>query len=339
MPNLLYDGNTNTGGTAPVDALSPYFEGDTVTVLGWGDLEKTGYVFNNWNTVADGSGTTYMATDTFLMPATDVTLYAQWALYYTVTYDGNGSTGGTVPTDSTQYLDTAEVTVLANTGSLVKTGSIFKGWNTAANGTGTHYDPADTFNIAAANVTLYAEWAAVYGVTYNGNTNTGGTAPTDATLYETGATVTVLGNTGSLVKTGTVFGGWNTAADGTGTTYAPAATFAMASADVTLYAVWTDIPDNTVKTKAVNASTFTAKRVVTAADVVNGAITFDFQTLRDLAAVVTVASDADAVVTADIAVSYPAAGKVRVSGVGLVEDYVVSVFAAINSLDPVYKYS
>jgi len=58
-----------------------------------------------------------------------------------------------------------------------------------------------------------------------------------------------------------------------------------------------------------------------------------------LAAVVTVASDAGAVVVADLAVTYPAAGKVRVAGTGLVKDYVVSVFAAINSLDPVWKMS
>ena len=40
-------------------------------------------------------------------------------------------------------------------------------------------------------------------VTYNGNGNTGGTVPVDASSpYLQGATVTVLGNTGTLVKTG-----------------------------------------------------------------------------------------------------------------------------------------
>ena len=181
--------------------------------------------------------------------------------------------------------------------------------------------------------------ALYYTVTYDDNGSTGGSVPTDSNQYLDTATVTVLGNTGSLVKTGNVFAGWNTAADGSGTTYAPGATFAIDGADVTLYAIWTDIPDNTVTTKAINASTFTAKRTVTATDVVNGAITFDFQTLRDLAAVVTVVTDAGVVTVTDVAVSYPAAGKVRVSGAGLVEDYIVSVFAAINSLDSVYKYS
>ena len=47
-----------------------------------------------------------------------------------------------------------------------------------------------------------------YTVTYNGNGNTGGTAPTDANSpYAASSTVTVLGNTDSLVKTGYTFDG------------------------------------------------------------------------------------------------------------------------------------
>ena len=64
-----------------------------------------------------------------------------------------------------------------------------------------------------------------FNVTYSGNTNTGGTAPIDGNDYASGASVTVLGNTGGLVRTGYTFADWNTAANGTGTTYAPAATF------------------------------------------------------------------------------------------------------------------
>jgi uncharacterized repeat protein (TIGR02543 family) len=76
-----------------------------------------------------------------------------------------------------------------------------------------------------------------YGVTYDGNNATSGTVPTDATDYESGTTVTVLDNTGSLARTGYTFGGWNTKADGSGTDYAPGATFAISSS-VTLYAKW-----------------------------------------------------------------------------------------------------
>ncbi|MFH1454481.1 MAG: IPT/TIG domain-containing protein [Armatimonadota bacterium] len=83
-----------------------------------------------------------------------------------------------------------------------------------------------------------------YTVSYNGNSNTGGTVPIDRNNYEEGDTVTVLANTGTLIRIND--GGasyryirWNTAADGSGTDYNPAATFAMGSANVTLYAKWT----------------------------------------------------------------------------------------------------
>ena len=58
-----------------------------------------------------------------------------------------------------------------------------------------------------------------YSVTYNGNTNTGGSVPTDGNSYINGDTVTVLGNTGSLTRVGYTFAGWNTAADGSGASY------------------------------------------------------------------------------------------------------------------------
>jgi hypothetical protein len=76
---VTYDGNTNTAGTEPTDSNN-YEEDDDVTVLGAGTLAKTGYNFNNWNTAADGSGTTYAPSATFSMPAANVVLYAQWTL-------------------------------------------------------------------------------------------------------------------------------------------------------------------------------------------------------------------------------------------------------------------
>ena len=108
---------------------------------------------------------------------------------------------------------------MGNTGTLVKTGYAFAGWNTQANGTGTSYAAGAPFVMGTANVTLYAVWTAnpTYSVTYNGNVSTGGSVPTDGNSYQQGATVTVLGNTGALVKTSYTFAGWNTLANGTGT--------------------------------------------------------------------------------------------------------------------------
>ncbi|MBR4837704.1 MAG: chitobiase/beta-hexosaminidase C-terminal domain-containing protein [Bacteroidales bacterium] len=89
---------------------------------------------------------------------------------YTVTYDDNGSTSGTVPTDATAYEKSATVTVKTNYGTLAKSGYNFTGWNSKADGTGNHYDatlPLGTFTITA-NTTIYAEWTPVtYGYTIN----------------------------------------------------------------------------------------------------------------------------------------------------------------------------
>jgi len=77
------------------------------------------------------------------------------------------------------------------------------------------------------------------GVQYDANGSTGGTVPVDSGSYLEADTVTAMGNTGNLVKTGNAFAGWNTAADGSGTSYvAGTGTFAMGSSDVTLYAMW-----------------------------------------------------------------------------------------------------
>jgi len=160
---------------------------------------------------------------------------------YTVTYDGNTNTSGTIPIDTNIYLPTFTVTVLGN-GTLVKVGYTFTCWNTQADGNGTDRAPSSTFAMGAANVILYAKWTAdpTYTVTYDANTGTGG-VPADSNNYLAGATVTVLGN-GTLVKVGYTFTCWNTQADGNGTDRAPSSTFAMGAANVILYAKWTADP-------------------------------------------------------------------------------------------------
>lgn len=90
---------------------------------------------------------------------------------YTVTYDGNGSTGGTVGSDHWgPYLAGHIVTVcdnhrtdltcdFPNDDRLTRDGYTFDGWNTAANGSGTPYAPTNTFAITG-NTVLYAQWKA-----------------------------------------------------------------------------------------------------------------------------------------------------------------------------------
>lgn len=72
---------------------------------------------------------------------------------YTVTYKANGGTGDDI-VDT--YYQGNDVTVRSNT--FVYTGHAFTKWNTAADGTGTDYQPAASIENIATNYTLYAQW-------------------------------------------------------------------------------------------------------------------------------------------------------------------------------------
>lgn len=78
---------------------------------------------------------------------------------YTVTYDANSGTG-TLTDANSPYEESDTVTVLhpSDDGTIARTGYAFVEWNTAANGSGTAYDPDDTFSMGTSNVTLYAQW-------------------------------------------------------------------------------------------------------------------------------------------------------------------------------------
>ncbi len=235
---VTYNGNGNSGGTVPVDS-NEYENIDNVTVLNnTGLLEKIGYTFKGWNTKSDGSGKHYEPGDTFVIGNQNIILYAQWAPVYRITYNGNGNISGTVPVDSNQYESGANVTVLSNTGLLEKVNYTFVGWNTEADGNGTHYDPGSILVIGSQDIILYVQWAAVYSITYNGNGNTSGIVPVDNHLYQNGENATVLSNTGNLRKINYAFIGWNTEASGTGIQYDPEEILIMGNKNIILYAQW-----------------------------------------------------------------------------------------------------
>ena len=147
---VSYNANGGTGNMS--DPNSPYEEDDTVTILD-NVFTRSGYVFDHWDTKADDSGTDYDEGDTFTISG-NVTLYAQWILAYTVSYDANGGTG-TMTDSSSPYKTGSIVTIKENT--FTRSGYLFTKWNTAADGKGIYYDEGDTFAITA-NVTLYAQW-------------------------------------------------------------------------------------------------------------------------------------------------------------------------------------
>jgi uncharacterized repeat protein (TIGR02543 family) len=206
----------------------------------------TGYVLGGWNTAADGSGTAYQVNDTAydIAPydASEVTLYAQWGLPYYVTFDGNGSTSGTMYKQSMPYGFKRALPINA----YARTDYDFAGWNTAADGSGTTYANKESVtNLAAAGetVTLYAQWkvmAQAYTIRMLPNDGTGVAYARSVTaLIGTPYTLPYISKT--FTRVGYAATGWNTAADGSGTAYADGASvldLAAANAEITLYAQW-----------------------------------------------------------------------------------------------------
>ena len=199
--NVYYDGNGNTGGNEPIDSNS-YYEGDDATVLGKNTLEKTNHTFTGWNTKADGTGDDYAADGTLTMPAADVTLYAQWTENetYNVYYDVNHPDGTGSQTDSNDYYEGDTVTV-KDEGTMIVANHTFSHWNTAADNSGTDYNPAVTFAMGTADVTLYAQWEEIiipdYTLILNVNPEAGGTV-SGAGVYsaETIADISATANPG-----------------------------------------------------------------------------------------------------------------------------------------------
>ena len=157
---VSYDSNGETSGNAPSNQTK--VEGDTLTLsTNSGNLVKTGYTFDGWNTAVDGSGTNYAAGSDYTVNSA-LTLYAKWTVIdYNISYDGNTNTGGAVPIDGSTYHITDQVTVSGNTGTLVKDNYVFAGWNTQADGNGTNRATTSTFEMGSSDVTLYAQWTAV----------------------------------------------------------------------------------------------------------------------------------------------------------------------------------
>lgn len=236
---VTYNGSS-AGGDVPVDASSPYTSGSTVTVLGnTGSLTRTisgdAATFYGWNTNSNMyGGTHYNAGETFTMPSSDVTLYAVWG--YTITWNLNS--GEWVDYTAPTYYIYGKGLTLPTAAKISRSGYTFDHWELEYN----HSSIDAIADDATGNVTLNAIWTAAassYSVTYNGNDNTGGSVPTDATSYSAGDIVTVKGNTGSLVKTGQTFLGWSTSATASSGTFYPAGyKFEMPASNVTLYAVW-----------------------------------------------------------------------------------------------------
>lgn len=257
-------------------ALATPLPGESVTVTETTPT-KTGFTFAGWNTLPNGSGTAYPASGVVPNPEyeTLVILYAQWAPNErSVTYlPGTCSvvTGSTYVDTSTLVNDPYTVLSDSNTAfHYTCTGGTFTGWKDAD---GNSYPPGYVYT-GVTPLTLIAQWAPVptptYAVTYLGNGNTGGAAPSDTATYVSGETVTVLGQN-TLTRTGYTFGGWALNAGGTGTVYSAGDTKTVVASDIVFYAKWTPIaPIINVNTGPADSTTVRAIETHTVGQPISG---------------------------------------------------------------------
>ncbi len=194
-------------------------------------LERSDYSFGGWYTEKDGKGVEITSTSSFTI-ASNQTLYAYWIANpgpYTVTYNANGATSGTVPTNAEKSKD-EDLTVSTNSGNLERAGYTFNGWNTKVDGTGTAYAGGSTFT-DNKEATFYAEWRAnQYTVTFNGNEGTPLFENKEVTYGQ------AYGVLATASRTGYEFAGWYATETG-GIEITSSTTVAITAAQ-TLYAQW-----------------------------------------------------------------------------------------------------
>jgi uncharacterized repeat protein (TIGR02543 family) len=202
-----------------------------VTLATAGNIARTGFTFNGWNTRADGNGTLYTAGLTTYSPAGNLILYAKWTGNpYTITYNGNGSSSGTTASKSITGGTPAAMT--AN--GFLRTGYNFLGWAETNTATSSQYANGSTQTFFG-NITLYAIWKPdVYTITYSANTALGAASKSSET-YTVGTTGATLALVGTMVKQGYSFSGWSASSTGTTALVSPY----VATASLSLFAIWT----------------------------------------------------------------------------------------------------
>lgn len=221
-PIVTYDANSGTVGPSSTSTVTAAFNAGTPVVHPL--PVRAGYNFTGWfnssNTLIGQNGSNYE-------PAATITLTAGWAgVTYSISYNGNGNTGGAVPaTGSFVNGSGTPYAILANTGSLTKTGYTFDSWMDGAGTT-----KSGNYS-TGADLQLFAKWTAVqFTVTYD--TASGGAAPANQT-YTYGTTGLTIDSGSSLSKVGYTFLGWSKTATGT-TVSSPF----IPTENTTLYARW-----------------------------------------------------------------------------------------------------
>ena len=215
--------NDGHGTTTPSGAQSNVGQ---VTGVGISATANNGYQFKNW-TITSGSGsfTSTTATTTTFKPTATSTIQANFSIInYNITYENLNGVTHTNP--ATYNIETPTITFTNPTSE--RTGYTFNGWSLASIAQG-----------STGNVTVTAQWTAnTYIVAFNAN---GGSGTMSDQNFTYGTSQNLTAN--AFTRTGYTFAGWNTKADGTGTSYTDKQSVSNLSstngATVTLYAQWT----------------------------------------------------------------------------------------------------
>lgn len=205
---LTYDGNGATGGkTDP----QPGKTDEKINVRDNG-FTRDGYTFVTWNTQAGCKGNAVKPNSEWTLRGSS-TLYACWAgNAQTLTYHGNGATGGNTAAQSGKTGD--ELTTNAN--GFTRDGYTFVRWDTAKDGSGTAYgegkNGVSQYTMKPAGNDLYAIWKANPATIQYRNDWPNTTGSTPDTTGNTGDTVTISQN--SFDRPGYTFTGWSTSKRG-----------------------------------------------------------------------------------------------------------------------------
>ena len=121
-------------------------------IYGNGIFSGNGYLVFGYKKPGDASyNYTLNSASGFYNSGTNLTNYA-------ITYNGNSNSSGSVPSSAAGYNENESLEIPSNTGSLLKSGQSFYGWNTSISGDGTDYLAGSIFTFPSSNTTLYAKW-------------------------------------------------------------------------------------------------------------------------------------------------------------------------------------
>lgn len=227
---LTYDGNGATGGkTDPQNGVT-----DQKVNVRQNGFTRDGYTFVRWDTQADCRGKAVNPGDKWTLQGSS-TLYACWAgVAQTLTYHGNGATGGNTAAQSGHTGD--ELTTNAN--GFTRDGYTFVRWDTAKDGSGTAYGEGKNgvgrYTMKPAGNDLYAIWQAnPASIRYRDDW--GATGSTPDTTGVTGQNVTIAQN--GFTRPGYTFTGW--ARDRrTNPSLQPGGRYTLTPGTTTLWAQW-----------------------------------------------------------------------------------------------------